>query len=325
VTAVASVAGLRVVAPGGATLLRGIDLDIPTGSILGVVGESGSGKSTLALALLGLLAPDLTVSGSIVLDGLELVGQPEATLRRVRGYSGAMVFQDPMTALNPVFTIGAQLVDVARRRDPGLARGEARRLAAERLGEVGFADAAARLESYPHQLSGGMRQRVVIAMALLARPRLLIADEATTALDATVQAQVAELIEAAAQKLGGSVLFISHQLGLVAELCDSVCVMYAGTLVEQGPTGPVFGRPLHPYTAALVACEVTDATEGRLRTIPGEVPSPAQALRGCPFAPRCGFVVERCRTERPAMRGLAPGQAAACHRADEWATTGVPA
>jgi peptide/nickel transport system ATP-binding protein len=312
-TALAEIRGL-VVQAGRATLLRGIDLDIPRGRILGVVGESGSGKSTLALALLRLLPPGVTATGRIGFDGTDLLTLPEHALQRLRGIRIAMIFQDPMTALNPLFTIGTQLVDVLHHKEPGLSRRAARERAAAMLGRVGLPGGAARLGAYPHELSGGMRQRVAIAMALLVQPDLLIADEPTTALDATVEAQIAALFTDIRQDLAGTIVFISHHLGLVAQLCDEVCVMYGGTVVETGPVAAVLGDAKHPYTQALLACEIMPGGEGRLHSVPGDVPDPALHPPGCLFAPRCGRVEPACRAAPPPLALKAPGHRAACIR-----------
>ncbi len=309
------VRGLSVRA-GRATVLRGIDLDIADGRITGVVGESGSGKSTLAYTLLRLLPAGMVASGHVDFDGTDLLAMSERDMQAWRGTRVAMVFQDPMGALNPLFTLGAQLADVVRRRDPGVPRATALARAAAMLERVGLSDSAARLASYPHELSGGMRQRVVIAMALLVRPDLLIADEPTTALDATVEAQVAALFQDMRRDLAGSVLFISHHLGLVAQLCDELVVMYAGTVVETGPVAMVLAKPLHPYTRALLACEIDATLAGRFQTIKGEVPDPAMPLPGCVFAPRCPDAVAACRTTVPPLEPKRPGRSAACIRVD---------
>ncbi len=312
-TALATLRGLTVRA-GPATLLRGIDLDIPRGGILGVVGESGSGKSTLALSLLRLLGDGLSVAGEIGFDGTDLLALPERAMQRLRGVRIAMIFQDPMTALNPLFTIGTQMVDVLRHKEPALSRRAARAQAAAMLGRVGLADGAARLDTYPHELSGGMRQRVAIAMALLVQPDLLIADEPTTALDATVEAQIAALFAGLRQDWAGSVVLISHHLGLVAQLCDTVCVMYAGTVVETGPAAAVLGTARHPYTQALLACEILPDGAGRLASIPGDVPDPANPPPGCLFAPRCPRAEPACQAAPPPLTLKAPGHRAACIR-----------
>ena len=303
---------------GTAHILRGIDLDIGRGRILGVVGESGSGKSSLAACLVRLLPANVSsVRGEIVFDGTELLALDESSMNAYRGTRIAMIFQDPMTALNPLFTIGTHLVDVLRRRDPHIRREAALTRAMEALRSVGIADAKLRLGSYPHQLSGGMRQRVMIAMALLVEPDLLLADEPTTALDATVEAQIVSLLEDLRKSFAGSIVFISHHLGLVAQLCDDLCVMYGGTVVETGPVAAVLENPRHPYTRALLACELEDDAEGRLVSIPGEVPDPLAAHIACVFAPRCQYAIDLCRKSVPALRDAGPGRRAACVRFEE--------
>jgi peptide/nickel transport system ATP-binding protein len=304
---------------GAARILRGVDLDIGRGRILGVVGESGSGKSTLVSCLLRLLPANVTrIEGRIAFDGTDLLALNDKAMGAYRGTRIAMIFQDPMTSLNPLFTVGTHLVDVLRRREPGLSRAEALAKARAMLVKVGLSDPDLRLAAYPHQLSGGMRQRVMIAMALLVGPDLLIADEPTTALDATVEAQIVALFEALRRDFAGSVVFISHHLGLVAQLCDDLCVMYGGTVVESGPVAAICAAPKHPYTKALLACEIEeDASEDRLVSIPGDVPDPVAGVQGCIFAPRCSYAIDRCRTETPLMRPVGPGRAAACHRAEE--------
>jgi peptide/nickel transport system ATP-binding protein len=304
---------------GTAQILRGVNLEIGRGRILGVVGESGSGKSSLAACLLRQLPSNVTrLDGRIDFDGANLLALDEKAMGAYRGARIAMIFQDPMTALNPLFTVGTHLVDVQQRRDRSLSRAAALERAKAMLGKVGLADAELRLAAYPHQLSGGMRQRIMIAMALLVSPDLLIADEPTTALDATVEAQIVSLLEALRRDFAGSIVFISHHLGLVAQLCDDLCVMYGGTVVESGPVMSVCGAPKHPYTKALLACEIEEDAHGeRLISIPGDVPDPVGEMRGCIFAPRCGYAIDRCRTEVPRMRPVAPGREAACHRAEE--------
>ncbi|MBU3737521.1 MAG: ABC transporter ATP-binding protein [Rhodoferax sp.] len=299
---------------GTAHILRGIDLDIGRGRIVGVVGESGSGKSSLASCLLRLLPANITrLEGRVVFDGVDLLGLSEAEMAGWRGRRLAMIFQDPMSALNPLFSVATHLADVLRRRHPGISRAQATARAREALVRVGIADAELRLSAYPHQLSGGMRQRVMIAMALLAQPDLLVADEPTTALDATVEAQIVDLLEGLRRGLSGSIVFISHHLGLVAQLCDDLCVMYAGTVVETGPVAQVLARPRHPYTRALLECELDDAADtGPLRSIPGEVQDPVAPSRGCVFAPRCVQATERCRTEFPMPMVVGPAHRVAC-------------
>ena len=303
---------------GTAFILRGIDLDIRRARILGIVGESGSGKSRLASCLMKLLPSNVSrLSGEILVDGIDLLPVTEREMTGWRGTRMAMIFQDPMTALNPLFTVATHLVDVMRRREPGLRRDEALQRAELALRDVGIADARLRLRAYPHQLSGGMRQRVIIAMALLVRPDLLIADEPTTALDATVEAQIVALLLDLKHRFAGSIVFISHHLGLVAELCDDLCVMYAGTVVEAGPVTQVLAHPRHPYTRALLACELTSDGHGRLASIPGDVQDPITPMTGCIFAPRCAFVVDRCREAVPALRASGSGSKAACIRFEE--------
>ena len=306
-------------ARGTAHILRGIDLDIGKGRIVGVVGESGSGKSSLAACLLRLLPANVSrLDGEILFDGVDLVALREPAMNAYRGARIAMIFQDPMTALNPLFTVGTHLRDVLRRRHPGMSADEARRRSIAALSSVGIADAALRVDSYPHQLSGGMRQRVMIAMALLVEPDLLLADEPTTALDATVEAQIVALLADLSRDFAGSIVFISHHLGLVAQLCDDLCVMYGGTVVETGPVAEVLGSPRHPYTRALLACELDDDVAGqRLVSIPGEVPDPVAETRACVFAPRCPHAQDVCRAAVPALRDAGPGRLAACVRFEE--------
>jgi peptide/nickel transport system ATP-binding protein len=305
-------------ARGRAEILRGIDLDIGRGRILGIVGESGSGKSTLASCLLRLLPANIArLTGTIRFDGTDLVALDEAAMNAYRGTRIAMIFQDPMTALNPLFTIGTHLVDVLARRKPGLSRAAALAEAEAMLKTVGIPDPKLRLAAYPHQLSGGMRQRVMIAMALLVQPDLLLADEPTTALDATVEAQIVALLAALKRDFAGSVVFISHHLGLVAQLCDDIAVMYGGTVVETGPVDAVLTAPRHPYTRALLDCEIEDGDDGRLASIPGEVPDPVAALTACVFAPRCAYATEACRATVPTLRPAGVDRRAACIRFEE--------
>ena len=293
--------------------LSQVTLDIQRGRIIGIVGESGSGKSTLALALLRLLPGNLLdCSGRILLEGTDLLKLSQAQMRGVRGRRISMIFQDPMSSLNPVFTVETQLIDAQRASRPGLSTGEMRQRALEMLAKVGIPDPPARLRAYPHQLSGGMRQRAMIAMALLTEPAILIADEATTALDVTIEAQIVALIRVLRSDYAGTILFISHSLGLVAELCDEVVVMYAGTVVESGPSAAVFTNPQHPYTRALLECEL-DLQDGadRFVSIPGEVPSLIDPPGGCIFAPRCRSRFDRCLAGPPLIERK-PGHRAAC-------------
>jgi len=306
-------------ARGTARILSGVNLDIARERILGVVGESGSGKSSLASCLLRLLPPNVTrVTGEVGFAGANLLTLPDAAMAALRGTRITMIFQDPMTALNPLFTVGTHLVDVMRRREPGLPRREALARAEAMLGRVAIADPASRLASYPHELSGGMRQRVMIAMALLAGPELLLADEPTTALDATVEAQIVALLQALRRDVSGAIVFISHHLGLVAGLCDDLCVMYGGTVVETGPVAEVLAAPRHPYTRALLACEIEEEDSGRLVSIAGEVFDPVVPPPGCVFAPRCPHAEGGCRAAVPLLRGAGPARAAACHLFERW-------
>jgi peptide/nickel transport system ATP-binding protein len=300
-------------------VLRGISLAIGRRRILGLVGESGSGKSTLALALLGLLPGNTTaLSGRIDFAGEDILALPEDEARRRRGARIAMIFQDPMTSLNPVFTLATQLVDAQRNRHPRLSRRELRQRAQAMLERVGIADAARRLDAYPHQLSGGMRQRVMIAMALLCEPELLIADEPTTALDVTIEAQIVDLLKELQAGFEGSVVLVSHSLGLISELADEVAVMYAGKVVEIAATRELFNRPSHPYTQALLACEIDPRQPpgGRLATIKGSLPDLIEVPQGCIFAPRCPKRFARC-VEEPPLRAAGEGHRAACWLAGE--------
>jgi peptide/nickel transport system ATP-binding protein len=284
---------------GPARVLRAVDLDIPENAVVGVVGESGSGKSTLALTLMDLLPSNARQSAaSLRFEGVELSSLPPAQRRQLRGTKMAMVFQGPMSSLHPLFTIGTQMVDIQRSKDPAVPRRVLWQRATAMLTRVGVPEAAARMRRYPHEFSGGMRQRVMIAMALLVQPKLLIADEPTTALDATIEAQIVELLRDIRRDIRGSVILISHTFGLVADLCDHVVVMYAGEVVEEGPADAVFGRPQHPYTQALLACEIDPwrvvDKDAPLPRIPGAPPDPVELSEGCVFAPRCSQRHDRC-------------------------------
>ena len=302
---------------GPARILRDVSLDIERGKIIGLVGESGSGKSTLALSLLGLLPNNASrIVGRIDFDGTNLLSLRPAAMEAYRGTRIAMIFQDPMTALNPVYKLGTQLVDAQRRKHPKLGRRALLDRAVKMLARVGISDPAARLEAYPHHLSGGMRQRVMIAMALLCEPDVLIADEPTTALDVTIEAQIAELVKELHTGFAGAIILVSHSLGLISELCDEVAVMYAGKIVESGPTHEVFASPAHPYTRALLACEIDPESEptGRLVTIKGGLPDLVDVPQGCIFAARCPDRMEQCLNEPPLGR-LGERRQVACWRA----------
>ncbi len=295
-------------------VLHGVDLDIGRGEAVGLVGESGSGKSVTWLAALGLLGARARIGGTVRIDGIDLVGAPVATLESIRGRRIAMIFQDPASSLNPVHRIGRQLgetLKLHRGLGDAAARAESRRL----LDRVGIAAAAQRLEEYPHQLSGGMNQRVMIAIALAGAPDLLIADEPTTALDATIQAQILDLLRELRRDGGMAMVLISHDLGVVAENADRIAVMYAGRLVEEAKTATLFGTPAHPYTRGLLeALPDLEGPRRRLVAIPGTVPEPANPPPGCSFAPRCPLAEPLCRAEVPASIVLAADHRAACRR-----------
>jgi len=287
-------------------VVEGVSFEVGRQEIVGIVGESGSGKTVSALAVMGLIAdPNAEITGSIAFEGRELLGLPGAALRHIRGKEIAMIFQDPMTALTPVYTIGWQIEEQIRAHggpEGGIGRRAARARAVELLGEMGIPDPRTAVDRYPHQLSGGMRQRAMIAMALSCNPALLIADEPTTALDVTIQAQILRLLERLRGEFGSSVLLITHDMGVVAEVADRVMVMYAGRIAERGRTRDVFRSPGHPYTAGLLGSipPMTGPKPRRLASIPGNPPSLARALPGCPFQPRCPARHARCR-ERPPL------------------------
>ncbi len=300
----------------------GVSVTLEAGEMLGVVGESGSGKSVTFYSLLGLVPspPGRIEGGQALFEGCDLLQIPPRKLRRLRGRRIAMVFQDPMTALNPYMTVSAQVAEPLTVHE-GLSRQKARGRVLEALRSVGIQDAERRMDLYPHAFSGGMRQRVMIAMALTTNPALLIADEPTTALDVTVQAQILDLIAGLQRDRGMAVVLITHDLGVVARACDRVAVMYAGRIVELARTEALFDRPRHPYTEALMHSLPSTAPAGApLRAIPGMPPELLGERRGCSFAPRCGHAVERCRTDECALVEIEPGHATACVRAQagEW-------
>ena len=308
---------------GTARAVDGISFSVAEGETLALVGESGCGKTVTALSILGLV-PDppgrIRAGSSIRLYGEELVGATPERIRRLRGNEISMVFQEPMTSLNPVFTVGEQVGEPLRLHR-GMNARQARERGIELLREVHIPEPVRRFGEYPHQLSGGMRQRVMIAMALACEPALLVADEPTTALDVTIQAQILELLAELREKRGTAVLLITHDLGVVAEVADQVVVMYAGQVAETGSAREVFGSPKHPYTEGLLASIPRVGRDERLRPIPGAVLAPTEWPSACRFAERCPYVWERCRAEMPPVLEVAPGRgeerAARCWLADE--------
>ncbi len=295
----------------------GVSLAVDRGRTLGVVGESGSGKSVTALTVMGLTRlPNATISGEVLLDGVDLLAMPTDELRRVRGKRVAMIFQDPLSSLHPLYKIGWQIVEAIQAHER-VSEKAARARALEALREVGIPNAADRLSSYPHELSGGMRQRVMIAMALVLGPEILIADEPTTALDVTVQAQILDLVRELQAEHGTAVVLITHDLGVIAETADDVAVMYAGRVAELGPLTGVIDHPEHPYTWGLLqSLPSTEASRSEpLHPIEGSPPSLISVPSGCAFHPRCPYVMEVCPRERPALLPTAPGHTVACHLA----------
>ncbi len=297
---------------GNLRALRNVNISVEPGKIVGIVGESGCGKSTLISAIIRLLAPNAHIeAGSILFRANDLLGLEPDAMRALRGDEISMVFQDPMTSLNPVMTIGRQMTDIQFRDNRSKTEKLAR--AADLLERVGISDPAVQLKRYPHHLSGRMRQRVAIAMALMAEPALLIADEPTTALDATLEVQIIERLQQLQQYFGCAILFISHHLGVIAELCDEVVVMYAGEVVESGPTRDVFREPRHPYTRKLLECDPA-RIEKRTRVLPviaGQLPDMVDLPGGCVFRSRCDESIDICMRERPTLEGN--DHCAACH------------
>jgi peptide/nickel transport system ATP-binding protein/oligopeptide transport system ATP-binding protein len=294
----------------------GVSLSVARGRTLGIVGESGCGKSVLSLSVMRLLAhPGRVASGSVMLDGTDLLGLPVSAMRQVRGRNIGMIFQEPMTSLNPVHTIGFQIAEALRAHEK-LSAADAREKTIAALRRVKIPAPERRCDEYPHQLSGGMRQRVMIAMALACGPQLLIADEPTTALDVTVQAQILDLLRELQRETGMAIILITHDLGVIAEMADDVAVMYAGRVVEHANVAQVFDDPQHPYTLGLLSSiPRLDSEAHRLPAIPGMVPPPHAKLPGCRFAPRCAFAADPCRAGVPGLRTLAPDHDVACHLA----------
>jgi oligopeptide/dipeptide ABC transporter ATP-binding protein len=290
----------------------GVSFDVHAGQTLAIVGESGCGKSVTSLSVMGLVGAGGRVTGSIRFEGRELVGAPEREWQDLRGNGMAMIFQEPMSSLNPAFTIGEQIVEGLRRHRP-MTRAQAVERALEMLKRVRIPAPEQRFHEHPHKLSGGMRQRVMIAMALSCEPHLLIADEPTTALDVTIQAQILELLRTLQRETGTAIVLITHDLGVVAETADEVAVMYAGRIVERAPARTLFERPEHPYTVGLLgAMPRLDAEQERLASIEGQVPSPLQVIPGCRFAERCPFADARCRAEAPPLQPVGEAHLAAC-------------
>jgi oligopeptide/dipeptide ABC transporter ATP-binding protein len=294
----------------------GVSLRLASGKALGLVGESGSGKSVTGLSMLRLIRPPGRITGGrIVFEGADLLAKTPSEMRALRGARMAMIFQDPSATLNPVLTIGLQLTEQLQSHDRSMGRAAARARAIEVMEQVGIPGAAARLGSYPYEFSGGMLQRVVIAAALLLSPALIVADEPTTALDVTIQAQILDLLHNLKDgSASTAILLISHDLGVIAQICGEVAVMYAGTIVEMGPTDEILARPVHPYTIGLVQAIPTLEPNGLpIVAIPGAVPDMTRPPPGCPFHPRCAVAVARCRQERPQLSPIGPGRSVACH------------
>ncbi|MBI3609292.1 MAG: ABC transporter ATP-binding protein [Nitrospirae bacterium] len=295
----------------------GVDLTVRPGTVLGIVGESGSGKTVTALSVMRLIPqpPGRIVSGEVLFDGADLLTLKEDDMRKVRGKRIAMIFQEPMTSLNPVFTIGNQISEMLRLHLK-MSRKKAWDRTIELLKWVGIPSAEQRVKDYPHQLSGGQRQRVMIAMAISCNPEIVFADEPTTALDVTIQAQILVLLEELRKRLGMSMVLISHDLGVIAEVAHEVAIMYAGRIVEEAGTEELFAHPLHPYTQGLLASipsfDPAGARRERLQAIPGTVPNLMEPIPGCRFAPRCGAAIEHCRREEPPLKEVRPGHRVRC-------------
>ena len=326
--ALLSVRDLRVdfaTETGMARVVDGVSFDVAAGEVVGIVGESGCGKSVTSLAIMGLIPtpPGRISGGSIHLDGIDLLAQSERSMSRLRGDRLAMIFQEPMTSLDPAFTVGEQIAATVRRHRGGSKRAAWER-AVELLGTVGIPAPRQRAKEYPHMFSGGMRQRVMIAIALTCEPSLLIADEPTTALDVTVQAQVLDLLRRLQETFGMAIVFVTHDLGVVAEICDHVLVMYAGEVVEEAPADGLFEIPRHPYTEGLIGCLPSEHVGERLQAIPGSVPAPGRLPGGCLFHPRCRHAVPGvCDAAPVALEPVGAGRRTRCARHDELVLVGV--
>jgi oligopeptide/dipeptide ABC transporter ATP-binding protein len=306
---------------GALEAVRGVDIDVHAGEMMGVVGESGSGKSVTFLAAMGLLPHRAKVTGSVKLNGQEMIGASNKVLRNMRGGLMSMIFQDPLSALNPVHRIGDQIIEMLKAHQPNLSEKDAANRAVELLEIVGIPQAAERAHQYPHEFSGGMRQRVVIAIAIANNPKVLIADEPTTALDVTVQAQILEVIERVQKSFGTAVVLITHDLGVIARVADRVNVMYAGRNVEKGGVDSLFDHPSHPYTRGLLASLPHEGVE-RLVPITGFPPNMLMPPPGCGFAPRCSFANDDCSKSLPSLRTLGDLETA-CLRAEQIVVSGA--
>ena len=304
---------------GVAPAVDGLDLDIPKGKIIGLVGESGCGKSMTAKSIMGLLKyPGRVAGGSIRFEDQDLTRLSDKELRKICGNDISMIFQEPMTSLNPVLKVGRQVRETLLVHNPTMSKAEAKQRVVEMFQRVGIPEAEKRYDCYPHELSGGLRQRVMIAMAMVCKPKLLIADEPTTALDVTIEAQILRLMKELRDETGMSVLIITHNMGVVAEICDYVYVMYAGKIMEQAETFELFDHTMHPYTKGLLdSIPRIGQNAERLHTIPGVVPNLLHLPQGCPFSNRCEYATDQCRTEKAQLHPVAPDHQVRCFRCEE--------
>ncbi|MDO5796229.1 MAG: ABC transporter ATP-binding protein [Eubacteriales bacterium] len=304
---------------GVAPAVDGLDLDIPKGKIIGLVGESGCGKSMTAKSIMGLLKyPGRVAGGSIRFEDQDLTRLSDKELRKICGNDISMIFQEPMTSLNPVLKVGRQVRETLLVHNPAMSKAEAKQRVVEMFQRVGIPEAEKRYDCYPHELSGGLRQRVMIAMAMVCKPKLLIADEPTTALDVTIEAQILRLMKELRDETGMSVLIITHNMGVVAEICDYVYVMYAGKIMEQAETFELFDHTMHPYTKGLLdSIPRIGQNAERLHTIPGVVPNLLHLPQGCPFSNRCEYATDHCRTEKAQLHPVAPDHQVRCFRCEE--------
>ena len=304
---------------GVAPAVDGLDLDIPKGKIIGLVGESGCGKSMTAKSIMGLLKyPGRVAGGSIRFEDQDLTRLSDKELRKICGNDISMIFQEPMTSLNPVLKVGRHVRETLLVHNPTMSKAEAKQRVVEMFQRVGIPEAEKRYDCYPHELSGGLRQRVMIAMAMVCKPKLLIADEPTTALDVTIEAQILRLMKELRDETGMSVLIITHNMGVVAEICDYVYVMYAGKIMEQAETFELFDHTMHPYTKGLLdSIPRIGQNAERLHTIPGVVPNLLHLSQGCPFSNRCEYATDQCRTEKAQLHPVAPDHQVRCFRCEE--------